>query len=172
MCAAPLSPGGGVIKCECVINALCLSDLRFSLVRVQERTGGHYSCACCDTRRSVCARFVCRLLHARAFRRECVYVVVCVRARVRCVRLRVRSCLRVRLRDGLCHRRHVDKQPQTGLCQYDSRLDVLVQSIFGRYRLLLPQCRCLLSGLLGGLVLAVIHPISPAQAYHRPSEEM
>lgn len=48
-----LSPGGGVIKCECVINALCLSDLRFSLVCVQKETWGHYSCGCLDKRLNV-----------------------------------------------------------------------------------------------------------------------
>lgn len=50
-----LSLGGGVIKCECVINALCLSDLRFSLVCVQEETWGHYSCGCLDKRLNVSA---------------------------------------------------------------------------------------------------------------------
>lgn len=45
--------GGGVIKRECVINALCLSDLRFSLVCVQEETWGHYSCGCLDKRLNV-----------------------------------------------------------------------------------------------------------------------
>lgn len=48
-----LSLGGGVIKCECVINALCLSYLRFSLVCVQEETLGHYSCSCPDMRLKV-----------------------------------------------------------------------------------------------------------------------
>lgn len=48
-----LSLGGGVIKRECVINALCLSDLRFSLVCVQEETSGHYSCGCLDKRLNV-----------------------------------------------------------------------------------------------------------------------
>ena len=51
--SALLSLGGGVIKCECVINALCLSDLRFSLVCVQEETWGHYSCGCLDKRPNV-----------------------------------------------------------------------------------------------------------------------
>lgn len=48
--SALLSLGGGVTKCECVINALCLSYLRFSLVCVQEQTWGHYSCSCLDNR--------------------------------------------------------------------------------------------------------------------------
>lgn len=50
-----LSLGGGVIKFECVINALCLSDLRFSLVYVGEAPRGHYSCGCPDKGLSVSA---------------------------------------------------------------------------------------------------------------------
>lgn len=50
-----LSPGYSVIKCECMINAVCLSDLRFSLVCVQEETWGHYSCGFLDKRLNVSA---------------------------------------------------------------------------------------------------------------------
>lgn len=67
--SVPLSLGGGVIKCEYVINALCLSDLRFSLVCVQEETWGHYSCGCLDKRLNVS---VCES------RRECVLLLGCL----------------------------------------------------------------------------------------------
>lgn len=64
-----LSLGGGVIKCECVINALCLSDLRFSLVCVQEETWGHYSCGRIDKRLNV---------SVYKSERECVLLLGCL----------------------------------------------------------------------------------------------
>lgn len=50
-----LGGGGGSINCECVINALRLSDLRFSLVFVQVENSSHYSCGCLDKRPAVSA---------------------------------------------------------------------------------------------------------------------